>query len=90
MFCYEMSPNITIFHEMFHLECYHPDVIKCYEMPFNLKWWHLMICHDAVNLIQRGIFHSIPLRNYNGISLLYPWISALMTQFVECKKAQHD
>ncbi len=38
----------------FHFEGYHPDVIKCHEMSFNLTWWHLMTCHDVDNLIQRG------------------------------------
>ena len=29
--------------------------ISWYEFSFNLTWWHVMTCHDLVNLIQRGI-----------------------------------
>ncbi len=29
-----------------NVKCYHPDVIKCHEMSFNLTWWHLITCHD--------------------------------------------
>ncbi len=45
MICHEMSQNIPSSTS---------SVNKCHEMCFNLTWWHLMTCHDVINLIRRG------------------------------------
>ncbi len=54
MKCYQISSYV--------MKCYHPDVIKCHEKSFNLPGLHLMTCHNAVNLIQRGISENLPFK----------------------------
>ncbi len=60
MKCHQMSPFVIKYHHVklkdnsWHLTDENTMMNSIHKPSFNLRWWHLMTCHDVVNLIQRG------------------------------------